>query len=300
MYKMHMFRDGALPVAQQIWHTARLDVLRYDCWVLQVWNHANLAAPYWRLYWNQEAGAEIRLGETRYDLTPECLFLIAPNTPFVTRYSGDGRPAREENVMIGCPVAEWEPRPGAGRRVVRHLFVHFLAGAPFDAAAPRIFALPLTAPVRELIAGVLPPIAAGHGSLNRQESLTLHAVLAWALAQVPETVWPSAQTDARVVAAIRFLEDHLAEPLTNADFSSLAAMSAKAFVRLFKAHTGQTPLAYLQRKRLETASILLHHTDESIEGIAAQCGFYDRHHFSKIFQRTFGVGPATYRKVRMP
>jgi AraC-like DNA-binding protein len=187
----------------------------------------------------------------------------------------------------------------AGARVVHHFFVHFLAGAPYDDIVPHIFALPIDAEMRGLIQALTAPIATDPPALTRRESFILRALIYLALAKIPEHLWPAPQTDERVIAVLRFIEKHYDQHLTNAEFAAIASMSPKAFVRVFKEKTQQTPLAYLLQRRLARASILLHHTDESIERIAERCGFYDRHHFSKLFQRKFNVGPATYRKTRM-
>ena len=56
------------------------------------------------------------------------------------------------------------------------------------------------------------------------------------------------------------------------------------------------PKEYLLRLRLERACVLLHHSAMSIEEIAASCGICDRNYLTRLFKRTYGLGPATYRK----
>jgi AraC-like DNA-binding protein len=297
---MHIYHDGTLPATRQRYHAAGLEVLRFGYWALQVWNHANLQSPYWRLYWNSDEGAEILLQGTHYPLGPDRVVLVTPNTPFTTRFNGldDALPA--ENILMGCPAAEWPDASTPPGRIVHHFFVHFLVGAPFDAITPQVITIPVDAPTRRLLPPVLARASVDHQALSRQESFALQSLLHLALAHIPDDHWPSIPTDARVAAAMRYIDRQYAQRLTNADFAALASMNPKAFVRLFKEKTQYTPLAYLLRKRLEQASILLHHSNESIETIAERCGFCDRHHFSKAFQRTFGLGPAAYRRQRMP
>ena len=55
---------------------------------------------------------------------------------------------------------------------------------------------------------------------------------------------------------------------------------------------------HLKQRRIEKASILLHHTDHSIDEIAELCGFGDRYYFTRVFTRQLGLGPAAYRKRR--
>jgi transcriptional regulator GlxA family with amidase domain len=41
----------------------------------------------------------------------------------------------------------------------------------------------------------------------------------------------------------------------------------------------------------------LHHSALSIEQIAERCGFCDRYHFSRVFQKHREMGPATFRRT---
>jgi transcriptional regulator GlxA family with amidase domain len=172
-------------------------------------------------------------------------------------------------------------------------------GLPYGNIGPQIFQFALDGSQRALIARLLPALSIGNHALSLQELLMTRALIYQALAQISQKFWPSSPKDDRVMAVIRFIDEHFHEQLTNEDFADLTAMNSKAFVRLFKMHTGQTPLEYQVRKRLEHASLLLHHSNHSIEQIAETCGFCDRHHFSKIFKRAFNIGPATYRKSRL-
>ena len=60
---------------------------------------------------------------------------------------------------------------------------------------------------------------------------------------------------------------------------------------------GRSPGRYINARRIEEACILLDHGEDALEEIAERLGFYDRHHFSKVFKKYRGVSPATYRKA---
>ena len=158
MYKMHMYRDGALPVVEQRIHDVHPVVLQCSYWVIRIWNHSNLASPYWRLYWNAEAGAVVQWHGQTFPLAPTRLLLIAPNTPFTTRFHHEHTAGLEENVMQGCPACEWPGGRQGTRHVVHHFFTHFVAGAPYDSIAPQVFAFPIGAEVRTLIEALLVPL----------------------------------------------------------------------------------------------------------------------------------------------
>jgi len=60
--------------------------------------------------------------------------------------------------------------------------------------------------------------------------------------------------------------------------------------------TGRTPQDFIRKKRVENASRLLYHSDQSIKQISAECGFNDRYYFTRVFSREMGISPARYRK----
>jgi len=71
-------------------------------------------------------------------------------------------------------------------------------------------------------------------------------------------------------------------------------MSVRNFIRRFRQATGNSPLEYLQRVRIEAAKKLLENTRESIENVALQCGYEDISFFRKIFRRQVNMTPKEY------
>lgn len=66
-------------------------------------------------------------------------------------------------------------------------------------------------------------------------------------------------------------------------------------MRAFKETTGHTMLWYHNQVRCKIACELLTHAELSITQIAQQIG-YDSSHFSRVFQKMYGVTPTVYRK----
>jgi transcriptional regulator GlxA family with amidase domain len=67
-------------------------------------------------------------------------------------------------------------------------------------------------------------------------------------------------------------------------------------LRRFRAATGFTPNAYLQRLRISAAQTALRNPARSLEQVAAQVGYADRATFAKLFKQLCGETPGAFRR----
>lgn len=93
-----------------------------------------------------------------------------------------------------------------------------------------------------------------------------------------------------------WLESRYSEEIRLADVAQNHGMSLRNFARRFSTATGEKPLAYLQRIRLEAARDLLVHSDKSIKHISLDVGYSDSSYFCRLFRTQVGQTPASYRK----
>ena len=101
--------------------------------------------------------------------------------------------------------------------------------------------------------------------------------------------------DQTVVAAQRWIDARLAQPMTVTALASELALSPKTLARRIEAATGVSPIKFIQRRRLSHAAHLLETTALSIEAVAAQVGYQDSTALRKLIKREFGVTPSTLR-----
>lgn len=67
--------------------------------------------------------------------------------------------------------------------------------------------------------------------------------------------------------------------------------------KLFKEETGESPINYLIKIRLDKAKELLEDSENgSVKSVANQVGYEDVYHFSKLFKKYYGISPLNYRK----
>jgi AraC-like DNA-binding protein len=70
--------------------------------------------------------------------------------------------------------------------------------------------------------------------------------------------------------------------------------------KIFKEETGESPINYLIKIRLEKAKdILLNSDGGSIKSIANSVGYEDVYHFSKLFKKYYGISPLYYKKIAL-
>jgi transcriptional regulator GlxA family with amidase domain len=89
--------------------------------------------------------------------------------------------------------------------------------------------------------------------------------------------------------------EHLDQPLSIEALAAHAEMSPRHFSRSFREELGTTPAKFVERARFEVARRLLAECDDSLERIAAQCGFGSAETLRRVFVRRTGMGPAAYR-----
>ena len=105
----------------------------------------------------------------------------------------------------------------------------------------------------------------------------------------------SQQADPTVIAAERWIDAHLAQPIRVDELSRQLAVSPKTLARRIQAATGISPVKLIQRRRLLQAAHLLETTRLSIEAVAAKVGYQDSTALRKLVRREFGTTPAAIR-----
>ncbi len=100
---------------------------------------------------------------------------------------------------------------------------------------------------------------------------------------------------ARIARALSFAHRHYHESISVETLARQAAMSTSAFHRAFKRVTGESPLQYVKKLRLNKARTLLVHQDVAVSDAAFQVGYESPAQFSRDFRRYFGAPPSQAR-----
>ncbi|OXS54023.1 hypothetical protein B1A99_27705 [Cohnella sp. CIP 111063] len=104
----------------------------------------------------------------------------------------------------------------------------------------------------------------------------------------------------RIDTVIAYMKRHLGEKMTRDQLAEMAGLTPEHFSRIFKKHTGQSPVDYLIRIRVERAEELLRSTPLAIKEVAKQVGIEDPYYFSRVFKRVTGAAPSDSPRRSVP
>ena len=233
---------------------------------LKNWNHQGVDSPFWRFYYNPKPGCHLRFQGREIPLEPGHAVLIPADTVF------------------DCcgPVAAC------------HYWLHFTTtrpGVSFPAA-------PIAIPADDTLLPLLHRLIHTHeqpaGEARDHQLLHLGSALLHTVFATLETPASTPMPEALIqILALIARAPHT--KLSNAFLADRAGMTLERFIQTFREHTGQTPAAYVLRTRIRLAGEALALTDKTIDQIAIECGFPNRHYLSRMFARQMGCGPAEFR-----
>ena len=101
--------------------------------------------------------------------------------------------------------------------------------------------------------------------------------------------------DELIGKAQAYLEQHLTEKISFEKMASKLAISRRNFDRRFIQATGNTPVEYFQRIKVEVAKNTLEKGRKSVFEVMSDVGYSDDKAFREIFRRLTGLSPLEYR-----
>jgi len=96
--------------------------------------------------------------------------------------------------------------------------------------------------------------------------------------------------------AMAYLHEHYDQAISRQDLARYLGMSGDYLTYCFRNEVGMTPIAYLNRYRVNQAKLLLAESNKNITEVAIAVGFSDSGYFSRVFRRQVGVSPDLYRR----
>ena len=260
------------------------------------WNFPAVNSPFARLFHVLEGEALLRHGGREWPLVPGRLVLSPPFTPVDYLCRGG---FENYYAIFTCRVAGGLDLFSLGE-------MDWSSEA--DALTPGLFAklhelnpgrgLKFTDPYRPDYNSSI--WASGPNGMSAEAALGTDGILRLLLSRFVGSFRLKAggegqEAAVRFLPSLQYMERHLDEPLTLGDLAKTAHLHPTYFSDSFFRAVGTRPIAFLNRKRLERAQLLLLTTGMELKEIAAVCGFKDATYFHKVFKARTGLTPVEYR-----
>lgn len=106
---------------------------------------------------------------------------------------------------------------------------------------------------------------------------------------------PESEIKRQIEQAIRWLTLQYSQPVSIEHMAQTLGYHRTYLSKMFKRHTGKSPMSFLLQIRMERANLLLGE-QLTVEQVAASVGYPDALYFSKQFKKYFGLSPTEYRQ----
>ncbi len=105
----------------------------------------------------------------------------------------------------------------------------------------------------------------------------------------------TAEGFAELAAAVDHVKRHFRSAMRVEETARIAGLSVYQLNRRLRSIFGITASQLITKTRIDAASELLRRGSTPIAEIANACGYFDQSAFSRVFRRTVGLTPRTYR-----
>ncbi len=261
------------------------------------WNWNDVYSPFARLYYVCDGEASISIDGQNYALRPGHLYLIPPFAKHCTHCSGQFshyyihvyEDCRSDNQSVfdelSFPV-ELLSIPGDEALFARLVEINPLMLLP--SSNPRSYDDSHT-----LMQSIV---------MNKSRSLSLKMESRGIVYQIfsrfmESAVQKSVHHDSRISDALRYIRTHLSTRISVDDLAEQACLSSDHFIRLFRRAVGNTPMQYINIKRIERAQILLLSEQYSIKKLSYTLGYEDTSYFIRVFRRITGITPTAFLEL---
>jgi len=103
-------------------------------------------------------------------------------------------------------------------------------------------------------------------------------------------------TNITVAQTIEYITQNYKKAISLVSVAETLKVNSTYLSRIFKQETKMNFTDYLNFCRIENAKSLLSSTNKKIKDVSIDCGFYDYRYFCKMFKKTVGQNPLSYRR----
>lgn len=259
------------------------------------WNWQKVSSPFIRIFYILEGEAMLHLPEEDVRLKPGFMYIIPAfvihsyecHGSFKLYYIHIYQGFKKEIDLLESyelPTEVW-----AGNSYER-LFAHFSSQHP-DAQ------LPGSDPKCYDTSAQTYDYVERYMNMKLWEKMELRGFMLIIMSQFIREAKPRFWTsDERMKRVVRHIHEHIANEIKVAELADVASVTKTYFIRLFKQVFSQTPVQYINKKKVERAQLLLFTSDCSVKELSYKLGFSDHSYFIRLFHKITGITPQEYRK----
>ena len=258
------------------------------------WNWKNVRSPFARLYYVTEGTAQVEMSSCVYTLKPNHLYFIPAYTTHSyicdSKFSHYYIHIYEDQQSETSMFDEWDfPVEVSANNTDLGLVKRLCEINPF-------LKLPQSNPDaydnhQTLISNL---------ELNRRrpfcDKVESRGILFILMSRFLKYSTPKTDVrDDRIQMSLTYIRKNIGSRLNIEQLADKACMSKDHYIRVFKHETGETPNAFITKRKIEKAELALLTTDLPVKSIADLLGYDDYSYFNRIFRKNSGMTPLQYR-----
>lgn len=259
------------------------------------WNYINISNPFFRIYLVIEGEAEIEINKEKYKLTPGNFYLIPPFVQHNDSCSG---------VFSLYYLHVFENQNKTISLFEQYDFpVRIDANELLELLVERLLEIN---PNRELLqydpkvytndSTFLKSLALS-GQMSLDVLLETKGILCQLLSKfISQAHISSIRNDDRIWRAVHYIRDNIHKKIKISELSASCHLSEDHLIRLFKKELNTTPIAYINRKKIERAQLMLLLNNTTIKEVTCSLAFDNISYFNKVFKTILKKTPTEYLK----
>ena len=258
------------------------------------WNWRNVNSPFTRLYYVTEGAARILLPTGIQELKPDHLYLV----PSFTTHS----------YLCDTHFA--------------HYYLHIYEDHQSESSILEDFSFPTEIPAGDLelplikrLCGINPtmqlpqsdptsydnnPTLIKNIIKNKQrtfcDKVESRGIVYQLMARFLKDAQPKAEiNDDRIQKVLSYIRKNIYKTIDIDSLAAISCLSKDHFIRLFRKEVNNTPLQYINQKKIEKAKLILITDSMPIKNISYLLAYEDHSYFNRLFKKLTGVTPQQYR-----
>ena len=258
------------------------------------WNWRNVNSPFTRLYYVTEGAARILLPTGIQELKPDHLYLV----PSFTTHS------------YLCDTH------------FVHYYLHIYEDHQSESSILEDFSFPTEIPAGDLelplikrLCGINPtmqlpqsdptsydnnPTLIKNIIKNKQrtfcDKVESRGIVYQLMARFLKDAQPKTEiNDDRIQKVLSYIRKNIYKTIDIDSLAAISCLSKDHFIRLFKKEINNTPLQYINQKKIEKAQRILITDSMPVKNISYLLAYEDHSYFNRLFKKLTGVTPQQYR-----